>query len=290
MLNKLLDKIFVNNKKESLSLLKVYSLDTFLLTFLEKVNNTKYADFQTNKNLVTALSSSFLTRINSILESITDNDEKMKLEYILSEISSELMYQVIGRSDKSADIVLSDIKDALTTTCEANNWDKDVLFRMLRIDMLHSIAAKANPSLQLTSNNQVPKVYYYDWLLEQTELDELAYDLKDKKVIRSVSEFKKLFAPHNGDLNVRINRIELDFVIVLFDQLKENKFIKTKGTRGHFVPLKEYCVDFEKNVLIKNEPKRIKEAIVKNPNRHKALQSKVTVQINNCLKSISTFN
>ena len=48
-----------------------------------------------------------------------------------------------------------------------------------------------------------------------------------------------------------------------------------KGSKGQFMPLKQYCVDFENKLLIKGDSKRIKEAVRKNETKYKQLLEKV---------------
>lgn len=278
MLNALIDKIFVNKKEQVFVLLSKYELDKFISTFHSKIMNLQKEDLTSEKKTLSSLASSFLTRINSILENLTSIEEKEELEYILSEISNEFIFQIIQKEGISNGQVLTEIKDSIVTTCEANNWNVEALMKLTKIDILHALSVKSAPPLtNITTNNtkNKPLVYYYDWL--KSDLNELSYNLKDQKTIKSISEFKKLFTNHDGDIKVRMNGDQLEFIIILFDELKRNKFIKACGSKGHFFPLTNYCVDFDKKELIKKPPKRIKELVSRNKVKHKQLMDRVNI-------------
>lgn len=267
MLKSLIDRIFVNKQEEIFILLEKYDLANFLSGFISKID-----DFEISPDLehrvITSLSSTFLTRINTILEKVENLEDKTQLEYILSEISNELIFQIVQKEGISKEDILKSIKGALITTSEANGWKTTDLLKMIKIDLYHSITAKSQAPLKI---NKVTPIVYYEWLKDENLLDQLAYDIKSHKMIKSVKEFKSLFQSHDGDIRVHFNREKLDLLIVFFDQLKCRNFIKMKGARGHFVPLKEYGIDFDKKVLIKTQPKRIKESITKNEYKFKLL-------------------
>lgn len=278
MLNTLIDKIFVNKKEQVFALLSKYELDKFINTFHSKIVSLQKEDLTSEKKILSSLSSSFLTRINSTLENLTSIDEKEELEYILSEISNEFIFLIIQKEGISNSQILTEIKESIVTTCEANNWNVEALMKLTKIDILHAISVKsASPLTNTTTNDKKNKspVYYYKWL--KSDLNELSYNLKDQKTIKSAAEFKKLFENHKGDIKVRVNKNQLEFIIILFDELKRNQFIKVCGTRGHFFPLTNYCVDFDKKELIKKPPKRIKELVCRDKVKHKQIMDKVNV-------------
>lgn len=288
MLHKLIDKVFVDRKEEVLSLLKDYRLDRFISSFYEKVLSLHKDDFTSDKKVLSSLSSSLLTRINSVLETIENEDEKDDLEFIFSEIANEFIFHIIQIDGIAKDEVLTEIRDSLAAACEANWWNKEALFRRTKIELMHALTAKASSPLTISKKqNSQNMICYYTWLKREGKsysLDDFSYDLKglkdvdgvnEDKLIKSVTEFKRLFSTHDGNIRVKMNGEQLEFIIILFDQLDENNFISVNGTKGHFHPLKKYCIDFEEKELIKTTPKRIKERIKRNPIKHKFLLDKV---------------
>lgn len=250
-------------------------LDIFISNFLNRLNQLTGADFEKGRNIIGTLASTYLTRLNSVLEKMDNIEEKEELEYILSEISNEFIHQLLQKDGISQEILLKEIRDSLITTCQVNNWNTELLLKKTRIDLLHILSVKADSSI----DDSLRRISYYLWLGNTEDLDELAYNLKDRKTIKSIGEFKKLFSAHAGRITVKVNSAQIDFIIVLFDQLKIKKLIKPCGTQGHFFPLKTYCVDFDKNVLIKNDPKRVKELIRRNSSKYQKLLKEVDLLI-----------
>jgi hypothetical protein len=212
--------------------------------------------------------------LNSVLEKIDNIEEKKELEYILSDISSEFIHLLLQKKGISQENLLTQIRDSLITTCIVNNWNTELLLKKIRIDLLHILSVNDS-----SIDNDLRRISYYSWLGSIERLNELAYNLKDRKTIKSTGEFKKLFSSHTGNIRVRIDSEQINFIIVLFDQLKVKRLIKPCGTKGHFYPLKSYCVDFDKNVLIKNDPKRKKELIRRNNIKYRELVEEVDLLI-----------
>ena len=95
MLKELISKIFANNQANVLHLLEKYELHKFISDFSEKIDTLESYDVQ--KNTIGALASSLLTRINVVLEKIESNEDKERLEYILSEITTVFIYQLLQK-------------------------------------------------------------------------------------------------------------------------------------------------------------------------------------------------
>ncbi|MEZ4889806.1 MAG: hypothetical protein R2779_04335 [Crocinitomicaceae bacterium] len=61
------------------------------------------------------------------MEKIESNEDKERLEYILSEITTVFIYPGSSKRRVSQKQVLIEIKNALITVCEINNWDIELL-------------------------------------------------------------------------------------------------------------------------------------------------------------------
>lgn len=274
MLKDLITTIFVDENEKILLLLRKVELDNFISDFFNRLNELQTSDFEQKKNIAGTLASTYLTRLNSVLEKIDNIEEKKELEYILSDISSEFIHLLLQKKGISKENLLTQIRDSLITTCIVNNWNTELLLKKIRIDLLHILSVNDS-----SIDNDLRRISYYSWLGSIERLNELAYNLKDRKTIKSTGEFKKLFSSHTGNIRVRIDSEQINFIIVLFDQLKVKRLIKPCGTKGHFYPLKSYCVDFDKNVLIKNDPKRKKELIRRNNIKYRELVEEVDLLI-----------
>lgn len=274
MLKDLITTIFVDKSEKILLLLRKVELENFISDFFNRLNELQISDFEQKKNIAGTLASTYLTRLNSVLEKIDNIEEKKELEYILSDISNEFIHQLLQKKGISQENLLTQIRDSLITTCIVNNWNTELLLKKTRIDLLHILSVNDS-----SIDNDLRRISYYSWLGSIERLNELAYNLKDRKTIKSTGEFKKLFSSHTGNIRVRMDSEQINFIIVLFDQLKVKRLIKPCGTKGHFYPLKSYCVDFDKNVLIKNDPKRIKELIRRNNIKYQELLKEVDLLI-----------
>ena len=282
ILNELISEVFVDKRFEIITALKKYQLDESfcqILTSIEKADNLKYLS---DDAYVSSLSSSFLTNINSIIGKIKVPEKKEYIQYTVGELSKQILVRLIQNSNSSSMQVLNHIFAGLEVACKLNDWNYDKLKKVVSFDLLHIIAAKGS-SVDLTK----PHIYYYEWNGSEDDLLDLAYSLKDKKSIKSTNEFLKLFKKHKGNITVRIRASDLDFVIILFDELKIKKIITPKGIRAkHFTPLKAYAVDFEKELLIKGESKHLKYGIVKNDQKYAKLKESVRKWISSYKKKV----
>ena len=146
---------------------------------------------------------------------------------------------------------------------------------MVKFELLHGIAAKYENGTTTTDTIRVVKNQshcYYCWKGNPKDLEDLAFSLKDKKVVKSKVDFTKLFENHENDISVKVYEDKLEYLIVLFDQLNHLKLISVKGGRvGHFTPIRRYTIDLSGEVLIKRNPKHIKYGIMKDQQKAHSL-------------------
>ena len=164
----------------------------------------------------------------------------------------------------------------MRSACDYHGYDYTGLNRVFPIEDLVKFAKDTLNSSE--ENNLVvnPPVFWYDWNGVDYDLDTLSRDLKSQNIISGTKNFKELFKYHKGEMQVRFNRNNIDFIIVLFDSLYQKGLIIPKGINsGKFHPLKLYAVDFDEKPLLEKEPKAIKYRIVKNKANYSALSSKV---------------
>ncbi len=278
MLLEILSKLYVNKQKEIIDLLEKYKLVKAIEPVLEKILDVDFSDFEKSKKKIGLSASTVLTRVNLIMQEIELVEDKMLIEYIITDIFKEILVNILDSNLEKKELIFAEISESLKITCEANGWNFRDLNNKMRIDLGHVLMAKSSSSILSNKNTKTEMVVHYIWNKTNEEFENLAYDLKDKKVIKSVKEFKLLFAPPTMQ-KVRMNLDCLDFIIILFDELYATKRIGMNGSKGQFLPLKLFCVDFEYKELLKTEPKRIKEAIKKNHSKHMILKGKVTCLI-----------
>lgn len=239
------------NADDLIGILKEFRLDSLIdntIKYIEtKIENEKISDLP-------KLSGIILNDINSILAKIEDLEKKRKIEYLLSDIFQDYLNEI--NKHKNAKNTISEISLNIKSACEYRGYNYEKLNSFLNIDKLSFLLPKSNV-----------RVLYYEWLGRLEELDEIAKDLYDKKIIYSVKEFKKIFTENEESKTVRFNKNKLDEIIIFFQVLKELKLIKPKGNSGHFAPFVQYAVDNEGLFLvpksINKEHERIKSNSVK---------------------------
>lgn len=275
MLTNILKKLYLNNQCETIALLTKYGLISALEPVISKILELDLLDFERSKKQLGIYSSSFLIKVNLVLEKITNEQEKREIEYILNDLFKELFFQIVQKTPKNLDLLILEIVDSLKIVCETYGWNYGALENLIRLELTHTITARTSTDTSIQKIDLSNKIYFVWDSQSEKALSELIHSLKDMKTIKSISEFRYLFHPELKKIKVRINAKSLDLFVVLFSELKRRGLIKMKGSRGHLEPLKLYCCDFDKKELFKSEPKYLHDLIKKKPSKHKELLEKV---------------
>lgn len=214
ILHDLVAEVFVDKQEDVIKALQKHDLDECITKVIYAVENADNVESLSDKAFVSSLSSSFLTNINTRSSRISQQEEKEKVEYMIGELSKQVLVRLINRSEIPADEVLTYITKGLETACMINGWDYHELSRIMSFDLLHSVAATGSPNNLAEGKTQISNyncISYYNWNGESEEdLKDLAYNLKDRKTIKSTTEFRKLFRKHDGNLKVRFEPSHLD--------------------------------------------------------------------------------
>lgn len=278
ILTNLISEAFADKVEATAVALKKYKLDVCIIQVLDVINGAN-VDSLSDSSFISSLSSGFLTNVNTIIGKIKSPEEKEKMEYIVNELTKQILIDVIKRSKNPPQEVLKHIGVGLKMACNMNGWNNEALMRIMNFELLHTLSAqneKTEPGKKAVPAKTSPTVSYYRWLCEHDDLIDLANYLKDYKAIKSTAEFKKLFKPHNGDFRVRFDMQHRDLILALFDQLDSKKFIQPIGHKAKkFTPLKAYAVDFEKKELISSQAKSLKYGIEKNASKASSLKARV---------------
>ncbi|CAG0988943.1 hypothetical protein FLAV_02193 [Flavobacteriales bacterium] len=210
------------------------------------------------------LSGIILNDINSYVSKITDTEKKKQIEYLLGDIFQDYLTEIL--QSKNSESVLTEIQANIQAACEYRGYDYEKLSSFLNIEKKQILLPKQNQ-----------RSIYYDWNGELQELDELARDICDMRLILSVKEFKKLFKPVSGHLSVKCYRENIDKLLILFQVLKESCLItpKGKGNSGHFAPFVQYSVDKDGNFLIEKSANKEHEKLKRNASRYDKLHKKM---------------
>lgn len=252
-----------------------YSDSNFLISIIRKIDLEaslnrmidliETALFDNNTSKVKAISGVILNEINTKIGKIKDLDEKKKIEYLLADIFQEyienIAYQENGKN------ILIQINENLKSTCDLLGYDYNAFSKIFNIDK-HIILTPQRKNL-----NQL----HYEWIGKSIEIDEIAKDIYDKKWIYSVKEFKRLFKPVTGNLQIRCNREKKKELLLLFHILKEKGLIRPigKGNSGHFAPFVKYAIDNEEKYLFEKAANKFHDSIKRKESEYSAIKRKV---------------
>jgi hypothetical protein len=252
------------NSNEILELLSKFELENIISNAIEKIEmKIKIKDFEE----LPKISGIILNEINSKIKNVKDDTEKRKLEYFLSDLFQDYIEQINKLPDSQK--ILYDLISNIRTACEYNGYNYTELNNLLSLEKQTSVIKK--------HTNE----FYYEWLGEDYELDEITRELLDKKYIYSIREFKKLFKPHTGNLYIKFNKIYKDELIVFLQILKEEKLIKPrgKGNSGHFTPFVKYAIDNENKFIIEKNINKEHERIKKNKEKYPLIKEKMLLLV-----------
>jgi hypothetical protein len=262
----ILNEIYTD-KEKAIRLFQKYDLESVIKKAIDLVKSKTAIDSQKPVR-IGGLPTIMLHGVNSKLKDISDDGEKREVELLVSDIAFFLLNQLLQKTNGNRAELLIEVKESLQDACVIYNYNYEQLMLLFNLDKFAKIVSTVEYKSSSLEASHIP--IHYEWLGKNHQLDELAKDLKSGNIIRSVKEFKSLFGVKPQA--VQFNDAKIDYLIVLFDLLKEHKLISIKGNRGHLHPLKVHGVDFDNKVLIKNSPKSINYAIKKNP----AKWSKIT--------------
>lgn len=246
------------NSDEIYELLKKFNLEKVVLNAIQQIDNKLI----NNKiDDLPKISGIILNDINALISNVKNQDDKIKLEYFLSDLFQDYILQI--SKNPNSQRIISEIIESIRTACEYRGYNYTELERLLALEKQTIVVKK------FTND------FYYEWQSKEQELDEIAKDLVDKKFCYSVKEFKKLFTLEPS--YVRFNRKFKDEIILFFQILKEKKLIipRGKGNSGHFTAFVKYAMDNENKFFIQNKINKEHERIKKNPSKHLEMREKV---------------
>lgn len=244
----------------------------------EAVSRSREIASQTpiNGSKLTRLTAECLFSINSILRTVDDPNEKLHLELICKEVAGEMFRHIVQGAANPSE-TLRALRGGLEAGCGIGKFNADALIAILKFDRLEDEFAGPENTAQ-------EKFCHYEWFGTESELDDLANDLKASGCIESKKDFKLLFKKnHPENLLVRFNASQIDLIVAVIGELKEKGLLSPRGIRGHFHPLTRYGVDLHGNVLFRTPPKGIWYNL-------KAAAKKGSNQRENAKAMVSRFN
>lgn len=263
-----------SNAENLISLLRKIDLENTINTAISKIESA----LKTNdSSKIISISGIVLSSINNKLSLLKDENDKKSIEYLLADIFQDYLNSIVQLANGQE--ILSQIDENLKSTCELHGYDHSAMVKIFNIEKHIVLLPKLN----------VDKRLYYKWNGQLEELDELAKDILDKKWILSVKEFKRLFRPIEGGLQIRCNKEKKDELLLLFQVLKEYCLIqpKGKGNSGHFAPFVTYAIDNEENYLFEKEINKHHDLMKRKMPEYKVLKGRIeSIVLQNADKTI----
>lgn len=232
----------------------------------KKIANGKIADLSRISPLI-------LKDINETLSQISNKEDKREIESILSSLFNDY-FEIIAAQENGQQI-LTELINNLKETSEYYNYDFNELDKILNLrSRLYLIP------------NQTTKSIYYEWKGRDNEIQAIAHDLVSSKTIYSTKEFIRLFKPVEGNLQIRCNPDHRDRLLILFQVLKEDKLISSRGNgnSGHFSPFVKYARDNNGIFLFEKAANKEHAQLKKNMSKYIDLTKKMRDLVNSNLK------
>lgn len=203
-----------------------------------------------SENELLSLANTILTKLNDLLFAISDIEERKMVKYAITDIFKTDIQAV--NQNLSDSFIPNLIKTLKTSSFLLNNnyQELESLLGLKRYDILKS---------KRFSSTKAP---YYQWLGKEHELDELIRDLKDKNIIESVLDFKKIFSASEKTF-FTVNKDKTEDLVLIFSILKDLELIQPKLKSGYFSPLVHYALDNDQNILFTKPPNKIHYALKK---------------------------
>lgn len=254
------------NSDHLINLLRKIDLEKSLILAIEKIETAIKSN---NKNLLISLSGNILLAVNSKIVSLNNEQDKKHLEYFFADFFQDYINTIIQHPEGQN--LLKQINDNLKNTCEFQGYDYTALSNILNLEKHIILLPKPK------NDNPI----YYTWNGRIEELDEISKDIQDKKWINSVKEFKRLFKPIVGNLQVICNKEHRDELLLLFHILKEKNLIipKGKGNSGHFAPFIKYSLDNDGKFLFEKAVNKHHESMKRNLLKYNDLKQKTELLV-----------
>lgn len=264
-----------HDSEELIALIVKYKLNDKIEKAIKKIEECFNKGWESK---FPTLAGIILTDFNTTIHTIEKESERRKVKYFIAELFDDYLKRIAQLPNGSE--ILKGISKTLENTSSYQDYDFQDLSNLIQIDKWTVLLPK-----RMSTN-----AYYYDWQAQPHELDGLAKDLADKKIIYSVKEFKKLFIPLESTITVRFNRSKIEYCIILFLVLKELRLLKPRGTSGYFAPFVQHSVDNEYNFLIKNKINKEHSRIKLNAPKYTEIKEELELLIMSQIKPIRTMD
>ncbi len=250
-----------------MALFKKYGLLNLLLDQVKQIDQYLQKTISDNKRApLTAISintSNLLVSVNTKLATITNSEDKQKLEKTVANISVRILLSAINYFPGEAENILEAVSEALKLTAEQNSYKYSNIEELMNLGVLRSLLQSINGSVQAKKIKtiSVKGIPALQWM-GKCHLDFLTDELKSRQWIKSRAQFSKLFDNEDKDLIVNWNMSHKYELARLLFRLHQENFIRgVRTTRGFFVIAETHIRDDSGKKMAKNSLRKISNLI-----------------------------
>jgi hypothetical protein len=256
------------NPTQLLKVIRKHNSEVFLNNVFQLIS--EFTDKKSENELL-SLANIILTKLNDVLFAIDNIEERKMVKYAITDIFKTDIRAV--SQNLSEHFVPNLINTLKTSSFLLNNnyQELESLLGLKRFDILKS--------KRFLSTNAP----YYDWLGREFELDEFTKDLKDKNIIHSIKDFKKLFSATEKTF-FTVNKDKINDLVLIFSILKDLELIRPRLKSGYFSPLVQFALDDEQKVLFIKPPNKILYALKQKARNYEELRDNYQIWIQSLIK------
>jgi len=242
-------------KQDALLILERYQLSTIIekLIFLLKDNPDQPLD-------IAVISSSLVIGINDHIGT-AENNQRQKIESLFTDLVFVIFIDFLKGRPSAYSIILQEIKRHTFTTCNLMGYDFNVFKKLIDTYAFNAVHTALGNGFEITDQPVEMPESKITWT-GKGRLEELVYQLKKRKLIKSKTSFFDLFLkPHAGHITVKWDFERKGHLAHLLCELYKKGLIAVTLNRGYFSYAEKHFTGFDGTVLKANSLKKLSSAI-----------------------------
>lgn len=213
---------------------------------------------------ITTTSSNFLVSINSQVVKISDLTEKGKIQEAIAQIGLRMLLSIIKLFPDDATDIFEAVKQSLQMTSEIFGYNYSDINDLMKFEEFTALTQtltgkKYADELQEIQQTEIAAIIWTN----KVPMGYLTTELKKRKWIKTQSEFSKLFANSDSQLQVHWDMKYKYELAQLLYVLSKGDFIRPR--KGVFSVPEKFIVDFSGTKLKTNSLKKISSKITTDP-------------------------
>lgn len=281
-LSECLDNNFTQgHKSEILGILE----NCQLLYIVEKIVLLLKDNEDWSKN-IELISSGLVINVNNGISAL-ESERRQKAELLFADLIFTIFIDFLKNKTHERALIVKKIKCHSITTCNLMGYDFNVFKKLIDTCAANYIDADdyALPSSLIVRQPKIPKCKLI-WT-GNGRLEELTYQLAERKLIKSKREFFDLFLKTQAEpVLVRWDFERKGYLAFLLCELYKKNLINITSNRGYFSCAERHFIGIDGTVLKPNSLKKLSSAIHTNPVHY----HKVIKDVNQILDKVTTLH